>query len=109
MKRSIFATPSQFKQLARESEEQKFGESQAVAVKQVQYLGLQQPASNIGTLPNVIGNLEDLSVNDNSASFVQKDAQADANAGASFSQRSFNQSDLNEHMYQPITPKKTHE
>lgn len=80
-----------------------------MAAQQVQNLSFQQPADNSGALPNVIGNLEDLSVNENSASFFQKDAQADANAGASFSQRSYNQSDLNENMYRPVTPRKTHE
>ena len=109
IKRSIFATPNQFKQLARESEEQKFGEVQAVAAQQVQNHSFQQPADNSGALPNVIGNLEDLSVNEHSASFLQKDAQADANAGASFSQRSLNQYDPNENMYRPVTPMKTHD
>ena len=35
-------------------------------------------------LPNVIGNLEDLSVNENSAAFFQKEPLTDSNAGASF-------------------------
>ena len=107
MKRSIFCSPKQFRQLARENEERKQEGAQAVEAQQVANIGFRQPADNIGAFPNIIGNLEDLSVNENSAAFFQKEPSADPNASAPFSQPSYDPSNYNEPMYTPLTVRKT--
>ena len=93
--------------MARDQEEQKFGEAQAVAAQQVENIGFQKPVDKSGALPNVIENLEDLSVNENSSAFFQKEPQADSNAGASFSQPSYDPSNYNEQMYTHVNARKT--
>ena len=70
-------------------------------------MGLQQPADKSGALPNIIGNLEDLSVNENSNALFNRELHADSNAGASFSQPSFDPSNGNDVIYKSITPRKT--
>lgn len=60
MKREIFATPKEFKQMLRGNEEQKQEEVKGAEVRPAQSHSFQPPANNSGSLPNIIGNLEDL-------------------------------------------------